>query len=170
MFFSSVSTSFSFSFKPTTSSLSWSFSILEFISILLFHLNDIDRMLQKFLANWGNLGSFFSFDYIRIVGKLVWWIEVICFEVTEVSILKITSFHEFLQQLSLHSVKISGFFCHFDFTWNQFWLVLMVKNCNLNNFGGFDLLGNFILENVEFKNLKFGAAKTVKMAVFDLLK
>ena len=29
--------------------------------------------------------------------------------------------------LQLHSVDISGFFCHSDFTWNQFWLVWTPK-------------------------------------------
>ena len=32
--------------------------------------------------------------------------------------------------LVLHSVKISGFFCHSDFTWNQFWRMQKFKNCH----------------------------------------
>ena len=38
-----------------------------------------------------------------------------------------------------HSVEISGFYCHSDFTWNQFWCFLMFKNCHFCSFRDFKL-------------------------------
>jgi len=77
--------------------------------------------------------------------------------------------------ISLRSVEISEFYCHSDFTWNQFWSFWSHKNCH--HFDHFKKL--LILTFLEIfdifkcevlKESKFKAYKIVKMAFFDLLK
>ena len=39
----------------------------------------------------------------------------------------------------LHSVEISGiFYCHHDFTWNQFWPIWSPKKCHFDRFSDFE--------------------------------
>ena len=45
-----------------------------------------------------------------------------------------------IQKVSLHIVEISGFLCHSDFTWNQFWKFLKFQNCRFCNFRGSEIV------------------------------
>ena len=40
----------------------------------------------------------------------------------------------------MHSVEISWFFCHSDFTWNQFWWIWKYEKCLFSIFRGFEFL------------------------------
>ena len=53
--------------------------------------------------------------------------------------------------LECHSVKISGFFCHSDFSWNQIWRIKKFYNCRFYNFwgSGFWYFGKYQTSNVE---------------------
>jgi len=41
--------------------------------------------------------------------------------------------------LGIHNDEISGFFCLSDFTWNQFWSFLSLKNCHFDHLSCFEL-------------------------------
>ena len=53
---------------------------------------------------------------------------------------------KFLWLGQLHSVEISGFFCHSDFTWNLFWSFWSPKNCHFDHLSmsEFWIFGNFL--------------------------
>ena len=58
----------------------------------------------------------------------------------------------------VHTVENSGFFCHSDFTWFQFWPFYSLKNSHFLQF----LLGK------SHQNEKFRVFRNVKIVVFEL--
>ena len=82
-------------------------------------------------------------------------------------------FHGKIGTSLLHSVDISGFFCHSDFTWNQFWWFKKLKICHFLQFYGLWILLIWYIST--FKKCKnsvksnFRGSKCVKMSFFELL-
>ena len=62
-----------------------------------------------------------------------------------------------------HSVENYEFFCHSDFTWNQFWRIQKFKKCLFFNFRGSE---NATID----KKSNLRGSKCVEMALFGLLK
>ena len=76
--------------------------------------------------------------------------------------------------LLAHSVEISGYFCHSDFTWNRFWRIQTFWNCRLFTISGalnFVHLVNFSLLKVQkvTKNQNLEPLNVFQMADFALL-
>ena len=72
-----------------------------------------------------------------------------------------------------YSVEISGFYCHHEFTWNQFSWFLKDINCHFNHFRGseFTFWEKFTFENWKIPKIsKFGATEMSKKAVFETQK
>ena len=77
-----------------------------------------------------------------------------------------------VHELANHSVKISWFFYHSDFTWNQCWSFEAPQNCHFDHLSSseFDFWEFLTFSSVKFfQNSKF-KAKFVATPVFDLLK
>ena len=70
-------------------------------------------------------------------------------------------------------MQIAGFFCHSDFTWNQFWRILKLQNCHFCTFRGSEFW--FFMTFCTFWRLeltkltKFRALKWPKMAFLEPL-
>ena len=73
-----------------------------------------------------------------------------------------------MYHFTLKHVTIYQFFCIFDFTWNQFWLILEGQNYHFDNFWSseFWFLGISDLKMSQMStNPKFRAGKMVKMGL-----
>ena len=74
-----------------------------------------------------------------------------------------SSRRQYREKVLSHSVEISEFFCHTDFTWNQFWRLEEVKNCHVCRFRGSEFW--FVISRkicVAEKFWKFHTVKTEK--------
>ena len=81
-------------------------------------------------------------------------------------------------KIQTHSVEISGFFYHSDFTWNQFWGFLKCKICYSNTFRGSEFWFYEFLhflkaeifqmnKNESHKNGKNGSFRTSRFSEID---
>jgi len=74
-----------------------------------------------------------------------------------------------------HNMWISGFLCHSDFTWNQFWSFWRSQKLSFWPFEQLWTLNfweilTFSRVKYNFQKSKFKASKIVKMVVFHLMK
>ena len=81
---------------------------------------------------------------------------------------------KFMQKIPTHSVQVSLFFYHSDFTWNQFWGFWKCKSANLTHSEALDFDFFFLIfapfEGCNIKLTNFRAPKTAFLCLLDSLE